>query len=65
LQYVDQQNWPVGGPEWIVMQNESWVVEQPQPELNLAGGFRYSLSKVFPTAPLSGLHWYLYHRAAR
>ena len=65
LQYVDQQNWPVGGPEWIVMQNESWVVEQPQAELNLAGGFRYSLSKVFPTAPLSGLHWYLYQRAAR
>jgi len=65
LQYVDQRNWPVGGPDWIVMQNESWVVEPPEPELNLAGGFRYSLSKVFPTAPLSGLHWYLYHRAAR
>jgi hypothetical protein len=64
LQYVDQQNWPVGGPEWIVMQNESWVTEQPEQEMNLAGGFRYSLAKTFPTAPLSGLHWYLYHRAA-
>jgi len=62
LQYLDQRNWPLGGPEWIVMQNESWVMEQPEPELNPASGVRYSLSKTFPTAPLSGLHWYLYHR---
>jgi hypothetical protein len=64
VRYVDQANWPAGGPEWIVTHNESWVTREPEAELNLAGGFRYSLAKTFPTAPLSGLHWYLYHRAA-
>jgi hypothetical protein len=63
VQYVRQDNWPPGGPDWIVAQDESWVTQPPQSELNLMTGLKYTLAKVVSTAPLSGLHWYLYHRA--
>ena len=28
-------------------------------------GNEYELVKAFPTAPLSGLHWFVYHKLAK
>jgi len=55
-------SWPKGGPEWFVAHKESF--ESPVPrEMQIADGAgnRYEFVKTFPTAPLSGLHWFIYH----
>jgi hypothetical protein len=60
--YVPQDAWPPGGPEWIICQKESF--EKPTPPvaaLQDERTNRYDFVKTFPTAPLSGLHWFLYH----
>jgi len=63
LSYVEQGKWPATGPDWIVTHRESWVTQEPEPQIDIAAGLRYTFDKTFPTAPLSGLHWYLYRRA--
>ena len=60
--YVPQGAWPPEGPEWIICQKESF--EEPMPPvaaLQDERTNRYDFVKAFPTAPLSGLHWFLYH----
>jgi hypothetical protein len=60
--YVPQGAWLPGGPEWIICQKESF--EEPTPPvatLQDERTNRYDFVKTFPTAPLSGLHWFLYH----
>ena len=64
VQYLEEGHWPANGPEWLVAHRESWVTQAPEAQFELAPGLRYSLAKVLPTAPLSGLNWYLYHRVA-
>jgi hypothetical protein len=53
------------GAEWLICQKESF--EDPAPphaQLAESAGFQYQLVKTFPTAPLSGLRWYLYQKQA-
>jgi hypothetical protein len=60
--YVLRGEWPPQGPEWLICQQES--SEKPAPpavELKDSRENRYDLAKTFPAAPLSGLHWFLYH----
>jgi uncharacterized membrane protein len=63
VQYFPQNQWPAGGVEWIVRQKESFETPALEPEIHGPGGTRYTLVKTFPSAPLSGLHWFIYHRA--
>lgn len=63
LTYVDRDGWPPEGPEWFIVQAEA--VELPIPperRFFLLPGVSYTFDRAFPSAPLSGLHWYLYRR---
>jgi hypothetical protein len=62
VRYYDESSWPQSGPEWIICHKESY--EDPKPpeqELIDKKGNRYDLTRTYLTAPLSGLHWYIYH----
>lgn len=51
------------GAEWLVCQKESF--EDPTPphgQFAQSAGCEYELVQSYPTAPLSGLRWYLYQR---
>jgi hypothetical protein len=53
------------GAEWLVCQKESF--EDPAPphaRFAESAGCQYELVKICPTAPLSGLRWYLYQKRA-
>jgi hypothetical protein len=60
-QYVPHGSWPADGPEWLVCQRESF--EDPEPPLPRIedGRHTYQFVQTFRTAPLAGLHWFLYH----
>jgi hypothetical protein len=54
---------PVSGAEFIIREKESF--EDPVPpatRLEDRAGNEYALRAVFRTAPLSGLHWFIYQR---
>jgi hypothetical protein len=64
--YLKQGTWPPEGPEWIVVQRESFEPSSPpRNEFTDPGGHRYELERTVRTAPLTGLHWLLYHRRDR
>jgi hypothetical protein len=53
------------GAEWLVCQKDS--LEDPAPPHSRfaeSAGFQYELVRICPTAPLSGLRWYLYQKRA-
>jgi hypothetical protein len=53
------------GAEWLVCQKDS--LDDPAPphaRFAESAGCQYELVKTFPTAPLSGLRWYLYQKRA-
>lgn len=54
---------PEYGAEWLVREKEPF--EDPVPPAMLMSdrfGHRYRLAAIFRTAPLSGLHWFIYHK---
>jgi hypothetical protein len=57
VKYLNQNEWPAGGPEWIIFQKPSF--EDPVPP---AAGHHYVLARTYLATPLSGLHWFLYHK---
>ncbi|MEN6449310.1 MAG: hypothetical protein ABFC96_02370, partial [Thermoguttaceae bacterium] len=59
VRYCRQGSWPPGGPEWLVCHKESF--EAPVPPSLEGPGNAYEFVKTFPTAPLSGLHWFVFH----
>jgi hypothetical protein len=61
--YVKASEWPAGGPEWIVVQVESFQSPVVSGDYTDRTGVRYELALDLPTAPLTGLHWVLYQRA--
>jgi hypothetical protein len=65
LDYDPQDSWPRLGPEWLITHVEP--LEPPVPDervLQDGAGNRYELDAIFPAAPLSGLHWFVYHNLA-
>ena len=61
--YYDHENWPSGGPEWVAFHKESF--SQPVPpgkHFSDKFGNWYELVRSYPTAPLSGVHLFLYRR---
>ena len=60
--YYPRNAWPKGGPEWVICHKESF--EDPTPPAAVIvdeAHNEYEFVKSFPSAPLSGLHWFLYH----
>jgi hypothetical protein len=64
LRYFDWDRWPEDGVDWLISEKESYEDPRPPaPAFRGRDGSRYELAAVFPTAPLSGLHWFVYrHR---
>jgi hypothetical protein len=61
--YFLAKNRPASGAEFIIREKESF--EDPVPpatHLVDRAGNEYGLTAVFRTAPLSGLHWFIYQR---
>lgn len=62
--YRSPQEWPREGPEWLILHKESFEEPISSDQVTDTAGRRYDLAKIFPSAPLSGLHWFLYHNTA-
>jgi hypothetical protein len=60
-QYIRHGTWPPEGPEWLVCQRESFEPAVPELPRIEDGRHTYEFVRTFPTAPLAGLHWFLYH----
>ena len=66
IRYYPRNSWPLQGPEWVIMHKESFVeASPPRAEFVDGSGNHYDFVKAFPSAPLSGLHWFLYHNSGR
>jgi hypothetical protein len=61
--YYEHDNWPTDGPEWVIFHGESFTQPVP-PGKHFTDKFDnpYELVRIFPTAPLSGVHWFLYRK---
>ena len=65
FRYLMRNNRPPTGPDWMVTHAESWMPSAaPAPEWRDARGNRYRWVRTFRTAPLSGLHLFLYRNCA-
>ncbi|HUB66084.1 MAG TPA: hypothetical protein VL981_01210 [Candidatus Methylacidiphilales bacterium] len=63
LQYATMEHWPTNGVEWLICEKESYAGLTPPARMFADNqGHQYELVKIFPTGPLSGLHWFIYHR---
>lgn len=61
VRYLQRNNWPAAGPDYLITHAESWKsVKNPPPVLPGPRGTRYRWVQTFPTAPLSGLHLCVY-----
>ena len=59
---MNAQEWPPEGPEWLILYRESF--DDPTPpglQLSDPAGHKFDLVRIFPAAPLSGLHLFIYH----
>jgi hypothetical protein len=65
--FVPAGKWPPGGPAWIVANADHYEAPKlPHDVYRDAAGNQYEHVRTFPTAPLTGLHWFLFrNRAAR
>jgi hypothetical protein len=61
--YYDHEHWPTEGPEWVVFHKESFRRPLP-PGKRFTDKFGnwYELVRTYPTAPLSGVHLFLYQK---
>ncbi|MEO8335154.1 MAG: hypothetical protein ABI664_09280 [bacterium] len=63
LEFVPQGQWPDNGPLWLIVHRESNAsLNNIAPVIEPGPGMRYALARSFPSAPLSGLHWFVYRR---
>jgi len=61
--YYDHEHWPAQGPEWVIFHGESFT--QPTPpgkRFTDKFGNWFELVRTHPTAPLSGVHLFLYRK---
>jgi hypothetical protein len=63
--YVEQDAWPPTGPQWVIGHAESFAPPRPPVDrFSDPAGNQYDLVEVFRTAPLSGLHWFVFRNRA-
>jgi len=66
INYLPKKSWPSEGVDWIIFHKES--TEAPTThKMNMRDGAGniYHLEKIFPSAPLSGLHWFIYKNVGK
>jgi hypothetical protein len=61
--YYDHDHWPTEGPEWVLFHRESFTKPVPSGRrFSDKFGNWYELVRIYPTAPLSGVHLFLYQK---
>jgi hypothetical protein len=66
--YYPRDAWPKRGPEWVICHKESFEEATPPAPLivdDRGNEHDYNFVKSYPSSPLSGLHWFLYHNRSR
>jgi hypothetical protein len=64
--YYDHDHWPTEGPEWVVFHKESFTqATPPGKRFTDKFGNSFELIRTFPTAPLSGVHLFLYRKVPK
>lgn len=66
IHYIAKKLWPAEGVDWIIFHKES--SEAPtthKMKMRDASGNIYKLEKIFPSAPLSGMHWFIYRKIGK
>jgi hypothetical protein len=65
MAYYDHEQWPTNGPQWVIFHKESFRLPVP-PGKRFTDKFDnwFELVRTFPTAPLSGVHWFIYRKIA-
>ena len=63
LDYRPRNQWPPGGPDWLVIHRPERPAHS-RDRLELPGGERYRLEAEFDHAALSGFYWAVYRNAA-
>jgi len=59
--YLERSLWPGDGPQWVIVQRESFAPATPPVDRFGDGkGNTFEFFKTYPAAPLSGLHWFVY-----
>jgi hypothetical protein len=61
IRYVYDGNWPALFPDWLIVSRFETDL-RPTPPMIRAGDATYRLERRFPSAPVSGSLWALYHR---
>jgi hypothetical protein len=61
--YYPRGSWPQQGPEWIIWHGEGGA--PPMAELTDGVGNQYGFTKAFPSAPQSGMSWFIFHNRSR
>jgi hypothetical protein len=65
LRYLARNNRPPNGSDWVITHAESWMPSAAPPsEWRDVRGNRYRWVRTFRTAPLSGLHLFLYRNSS-
>ncbi|HEY3856933.1 MAG TPA: hypothetical protein VGO67_21315 [Verrucomicrobiae bacterium] len=64
VKYFQLNSWPRTGPEWVIHHKESFVDPTSEKQFTDNAGNIYECVKIYPTAPLSGLHWFIYHNTS-
>ncbi len=65
VKYFQVNSWPQTGPEWVIHHKESFADPMPsETRFTDGAGNVYEWVKTYPTAPLSGLHWFIYHNTS-
>jgi hypothetical protein len=65
MKYFKTEEWPPQGPQWLIFHKDSlFEPTPPAAQLSDAAGHRFVFVNTYPTAPLSGLHWFIYHNSS-
>jgi uncharacterized membrane protein len=66
MEYYEHERWPTNGPQWVIFHRESF--KQPVPpgqHFYDKFGNWFELARIYPTAPLSGVHWFIYRKVRK
>jgi Dolichyl-phosphate-mannose-protein mannosyltransferase len=66
MEYYEHERWPTNGPQWVIFHRESFRQPVP-PGHHFYDKFHnwFELTRIYPTAPLSGVHWFIYRKISK
>lgn len=66
IEYQPRESWQGAGPEWLIVNRDSYELPLSRgDQIHDAVGRRFDFVRAFPSAPLAGLHWFVYRNEAR